>query len=219
MAIFFRILTSLPLLFLLSCNMNTYIDQPLIPKDTTNSKEKNNRLFAFVGEKISLVSLGRVSDLDEGFIAKYKVLQKVYGSYKEDTIEFMVYDHYGEPFFSKYKNVLLFVTEDSGKYYHEKYQYFDVYQAKNGRWAGAYSHDDYSKTPKNLAIIPQRIFFRQEIFYMIPEENPGGILYNKIYPEPYYKIDGHKATAVYGNYVEDLFRLKKNGVLRFRELF
>lgn len=57
--------------------------------------------------------------MDKGFKAKYKVLQKVFGEFASDTIEFIAYDHYGLPEFSKYQNVLLFVSEDSGHYYHK----------------------------------------------------------------------------------------------------
>jgi hypothetical protein len=39
------------------------------------------------------------------------------------------------------------------------------------------------------------------------------------YPEPYYKTVGDSAYANYGNYLEDLFTLKKEGVLAARGLF
>jgi hypothetical protein len=39
------------------------------------------------------------------------------------------------------------------------------------------------------------------------------------FPEPYYEIEGDKAIAVYGNYIEDLFLLKQSGVLKARGVF
>ncbi len=38
--------------------------------------------------------------MDSRYVAKYKVLQLVHGAYKEDIIEFIAYDHYGQPGFS-----------------------------------------------------------------------------------------------------------------------
>ncbi len=43
--------------------------------------------------------------------------------------------------------------------------------------------------------------------------------YEVNYPEPYFKVVGDRAIAIYGNYIEELFRLKKENVLRARELF
>jgi hypothetical protein len=37
-----------------------------------------------------------------------------------------------------------------------------------------------------------------------------------MFPEPYYKIDGKKASAVYGNHIDELFSLKQRGVLKAR---
>jgi len=39
------------------------------------------------------------------------------------------------------------------------------------------------------------------------------------YPKPYFKTIGDSAIAVYGNYVEELFELKRDGYLTARELF
>ena len=119
----------------LGCRTND--NNPLIPKDQTSEAEKKNTLFVFVGEKIFVQELPHNDNsIDAKFKAKYKILQRVYGNFSKDTIEFEVYDHYGVPGFSHYKNVLLFVSEYEGKYYHEKYQYFDVYQTNSGKWAG-----------------------------------------------------------------------------------
>ena len=37
--------------------------------------------------------------------------------------------------------------------------------------------------------------------------------------EPFYRIKNRKATAVYGNYIEELFELKKCGALKVRKHF
>lgn len=85
---------------------------PLIPKNEKNRYEHGNSLFVFVGEKIEVKEMPYEEwSMDAGYKAKYKILQKVYGDYDKAIIEFEVYDHYGIPKFSKYKHVLLFVSE------------------------------------------------------------------------------------------------------------
>lgn len=184
--------------------------------DTPRSFVKNygvndtTRLFAFVGEKISLERLPRErGTMDNSFKAKYLILKKIYGNFLQDTIEFVTYDHYGMPAFSKFKNVALYVSSDSGTYFHQKYMYNDVYKTKEGRWAGTYASDDYEHPyNKHTKIKPVKIDFAERVIYP-----------NNEYPKPYFKTIGDSAIAVYGNYVEDLVELKRTGTLTSRELF
>lgn len=203
-----------------SCRNTT----PLIAKDLTNENERNNTLVVFVGEKISVTPIPYESQLMGGALvmAKYKILQRVYGDYKPDTIEFEAYDHYGRFPFANYKNVLLFVSQgkNTGKYYQEEYQYFDVYKAKNGQWASSYKAREY-KNPKEYytAVKPEIINFDNEVSYPTRVKDESGKYEEVTYPSPYYETVGEKAIAIYGNYIEDLFRLKKEGVLTARGLF
>src|SRR5262249_36197486 len=122
--------------------------------------------------------------------------------------EFDTYDHYGIPAFSKYEYVLLFVSNYNGKLYHEKYQYFDVYKTKNGRWANSYKVEDYKhEFNKNTKVKPELINFVKEVSYNIKGFSKEDIKY--LFPSPYFKILGDKAIAVWGNYAEQLFELKK----------
>lgn len=193
--------------------------KPLIDKNISDPIERENTLFAFVGEKIDVYEIP-VSELamDFGFKAKYKILLKVYGNYSNDTIEFIGYDHHGFPRFAEFKDVLLFVSNDSGRLYHEKYMYHDVYKTKDGRWAGPYSISDYNHPYiKAIDIKPELIEFQEQVSYPI-----NGIRreYIKLrYPEPFYKIIDSSAVAIYGNFLEDLFLLKKRTVLTARGLF
>jgi hypothetical protein len=147
------------------------------------------------------------------------VLQSVYGNYSLDTIEFIAYDHYGGPDFSKYKNVLLFVSERRGKYIHEKYLFFDVYKTKDNRWAGPYSVRDLGRDNKRAdGISAVKIDFEQEVSF------PFSLMANKkeipcLFPEPYYRLESDRAIAVYGNYIEELYKIEKEGVLTARGLF
>jgi hypothetical protein len=205
----------------------TNINKTLALVDTPRSFVKNygvndsNRLFAFVGEKISVEPLPHQrGSMDNGFKAKYAILKKVYGDFPGDTIEFVAYDHYGTPPFSKFKNVLLYVSADSGMYYHQKYMYNDVYKTKDGRWAGTYADDDYEHAyNKHTKIKPLKIEFAEKVAYPTKMVDDEGHQLRYSYPKPYFETVGDNAIAIYGNYIEDLFALKKSGFLTARGLF
>ncbi len=183
-----------------------------------------NRLFVFVGEKISVTPFepelreGEIM-LDAAFKAKYKVIETVFGKYDKDTIEFEVYDHRGVPAFSKFNFTLLYVSKGSDSIlYHEKYMYSNVYKTTDGRWAGPYESDDYShRYNKNTSVRPVPILFRDSIFFDIKEMDTVSI--KRLYPEPYFKIENGKAYPIMGNYIQELFQLKRDGTLKARELF
>jgi hypothetical protein len=197
-------------------------------------------LYVFIGEKIEVTSwpqpkssehfdttivdgdttlLKTVSvSMDARFICRYKIIRQVYGVLETDTIEFLAFDHFGTPAFSRYKYVMLFVTGVKGKLYHEKYQYFDVYKTKNGRWASSYKIGEYEHDyNRNTSVKPEVIEFLNPVSYNIKKRSKNDIEY--LFPSPYFKIVRHKAVAVWGNYVEELFELKKGGVLKARGLF
>lgn len=173
--------------------------------------------FAFVGEQVDFYQFeSNVGDdvirMDGAFKAKYKVLEKVHGEFNADVISFEVYDHYGTPAFAKYKYVLLFVTEHDGKIYHEKYQYFDVYKTQSGEWAycGAPFEYEEAVNPKPL----ENIEFSPVIEY-------STVMYNEAYakevfPEPTFEHANGKATCRQGVYVDELFRIKQEEILKNR---
>ncbi|UPT68139.1 MAG: hypothetical protein M0D57_05635 [Sphingobacteriales bacterium JAD_PAG50586_3] len=179
-------------------------------KDSSNENELKNNLLVFVGEKILVVkdTSNRMS-FDSKFKARYKIIKTVYGSFKGDTIEFDVYDHYGIPPFCEYKNVLLFVKHlGNNVYIHEKYQYFDVYKTKNGNWASTYAAYWYAHNyDKKLKVPLQKIDFAEPV--SIDLSKLTSRQRRAYYPQPYYKIKGDTAVAIYGVYLPDLFRLKK----------
>lgn len=221
MRYFLFLLVSFCILYLCACqNSATRNNVPLIPKSDTSAVEKKNTLFAFVGEKMDVQHLPvDPESMDGAFRAKYKILLPVYGSYSDETIEFVAYDHYGWPAFASFKNALLFVSEYQGKYYHEKYQFFDIYRTKNGRWASPYKADDYSHLyNRNTNIKPEIIEFTETVKYPLHFKKDSTV-YTVSYPAPYFITQGDSAIAIYGNYLEDLFALKKLGVLAARGLF
>ncbi len=192
------------------------------PKDfIKNYNGENNKLFVFVGQKISVDNLPhKEGSMDGGFKATYLILQKVFGTFLQDTIEFVAYDHYGIPAFSNYDNVLLFVSADSGLYYHQKYMYNDVYLTKDGKWAGTYAKEDFGhEYNKKTKIKPVIIDFAKEVSYPTKIIRADSQVITFKYPKPYFKTIGEKSIAVYGNYVDELFILKRDGYLTAREIF
>ncbi len=190
-----------------------------IKKEQQENKPTN--FYVFVGEKIEVKEFQPETEknvilMDSAFKAKYRVIQNLYGNYNKDTIEFEVYDHYGTPPFSQYNNVLLFVSEYNGKLYHEKYQYFDVYKTKDGRWASCgdpYRFDEYHRKEFKSATLE----FDAPLLFDLTEFNPKYI--KAVFKEPYFKINGNKAECSMGAYVDELFTIKKEGVLKARGLF
>lgn len=177
MTIFLQVILAFILTLLSSCNSKSNntndINRTPAMVDTPRSYVKNygandnNQLFVFVGEKIFVDLLPhKDGSMDNGFKAKYAILKKVYGNFPSDSIEFVAYDHYGTPAFSKYKNVLLYVSADSGTYYHQKYLYNDVYKTQNGRWAGLYASDDYEHGyNKHTKVKPEKIEFAEKVSF------------------------------------------------------
>ncbi len=115
----------------------------LYASQTAQAQTAKDSLYVFVGEKIEVNKFFLAKNPNQlignaAFRAKYRIVQQVYGHYPYDTIEFIAYDHYGTPAFSKYEHALLYVSKYEGKLYHEKYQYADVYRTENGRWASGY---------------------------------------------------------------------------------
>lgn len=184
-------------------------------------ESETNTLFVFVGEKIKVEEItpdleGGEIPFDSAFKAEYKIIQSIYGKYDKDIIEFKAYDHYGYPPFAEHKNVLLFVSKHNDKYYHEKYQYFDVYKTKDGRWASCgdpYKFDDIHR--KNIKAI--NIEFKEPLFFDLTKFNDRYV--KEVFIEPYFKLDNKKAECLMGTYVNDLFEVKKEGVLKARGLF
>lgn len=192
--------------------------------DEINKQLEENRptkVYVFVGEKIEIVPFepkteeGEIS-MDSAFKAKYRVIQNVFGDYDKDTIEFEIYDHYGAPAFSEFQNVLLFVSEYNGKLYHEKYQYFDVYKTENGKWASCgdpYRFDEYHR--KNIQAVSLK--FGKPLIFNLNDYNKK--FSETVFKRPYFKVTGNEAECLKGAYVDELFNIKKEGVLRARKVF
>ena len=154
-------------------------------------------LIVFVGERLSVTPQPSEPDsMDEKFEARYRVLKIVFGRYNDSEISFTVYDHYGSPRFAKYDTALMFVSRYEGKLYHEKYQFFPVYPTQDGRWASC--GDLYRNEPPD----------HQGSLRPVPIEFATPV-----------SDEQTQQPCIEGNYVEDLFAVKKNGVLKARGWF
>ena len=173
-------------------------------------------LFVFVGEKIEVVELeppnGEVW-FDAGFDAKYRVVDKVYGEFNGNIIEFRAFDHYGYPPFAKSTNALLFVSKYQGKLYHEKYQYYSVYRTIDGSWASCgdpYIGMDYHRKP----FTPKALTFPEPIKFDLAEYTAEQR--KAMFTEPYFEILNGWAICKMGAFVDELFQIKRDGVLKAR---
>jgi len=196
--------------------------------------QNKDSLYVFVGERISVHEFKQRANpphidpktgdttstiiFDAGFKAKYKVILNVFNKYDKDTIDFEAYDHYGKPRFSRYKYVLLFVVKSGGKYYHVKYTYYEVYPTKDGSWASACDLgstmyvDDYDSM--RAKAVP--VEFQEPLSFKLKKVIPGA---RSAYTEPYFIIRNNKAIALMGTYIDDLFKIEAEGLLKYRGYF
>lgn len=140
-------LTTLSVIIHLASYAQTMEVKPLYGNDTSLN------LYAFIGEKISVIEFdpdtivrfdtidgvvikNRTTTLDLAFHASYKVILPVFNTLGSDTIDFIVYDHYGRPKFEEYDKVLLYLVKntETGKYFHLKYQFDPMKLNKRGKW-------------------------------------------------------------------------------------
>lgn len=185
----------------------------------SEKKLKQAALFVFVGEKLEVfLDSTAKHQFDSKFIARYRVIKKVFGEFEFDTISFTAYDHYGYPYFAQFENALLYVSKVNKEHFHFKYLFNDVYLTKSGKWASPYWASGYNHTfNKNIHIKPEKIEFFKPISYDLRNYYHENI--PLFFPEKYYIIKDSIATTVWGNYIPELFELMKNGVLSARCVF
>jgi len=125
---------------------------------------KNENLFAFIGNKISVIEYDPNTDsekvigieideetgdtltvkrkswvMDQAFNCKYSIEKNLLNKISQDTINFKAFDHYGRPQFEKFDNVILYLSKNQNKeYYHQKYIHDPVFKI-NGKWIGVLS--------------------------------------------------------------------------------
>ncbi|WP_123890371.1 hypothetical protein [Flavobacterium frigidimaris] len=107
---------------------------------------------------------------------------------------------------------MLYVLEYKGELIQTRYVFDDVYMTKEGKWASPLKPKGLYNTiftdlftPKKINFITPIEFEYQDVFFKQIKEN---------FPEVYTKINDGKITVEYGYYIEDLFEIRKSGLLK-----
>ena len=113
-----------------------------------NTKNFNNQIkggevgqtIAFVGKKIGLQNVENhcpkdMICLDSRYNARYRIDELLVGEHEDATIDFIVYDHYGTPKFSKHDRVVIYVSQTEDGYVHHKYAYDILNPTKSKKYA------------------------------------------------------------------------------------
>jgi hypothetical protein len=185
------------------------------------SSDESQNLLVFVGKQIDVENVPGQYGLDRQYKARYQVLQVVHGQYRDSTIEFIAFDHYGFPGFSNYQTALLYVTMRRSwllqpKYFHEKYQYQPVYATADGRWAGCGDPYDADEKPQGHIQV-QAIDFKPEVTIDVAKLPPAKV--EEFYPKAFFDYRKDVVICRKGVFLDDLFTVKREGVLKARGIF
>jgi len=173
-------------------------------------------VFAFVGEVLEVKQVEEIYycnylTLDLKYKAKLKILDQVYNNYKQDTITFFAYDHYGKPAFSEYKNVLIYVIENCNVNYHPKYLFSPTYKVGKS-WKVPYSKSK-TKDSSLLHKLAKPVNFDDDLYYNFRERLTEEEL-NQRFPQPYFSIKDNLVRPLYGYDVKDVFQIMKQTHLK-----
>lgn len=191
---------------------------------------KNINLYAFVGKKISVTEFdpneNKESEptgeyeideetgdtlkfvrkhyvMDRAFKCKYRVIKKMFNYLENDTVEFIAYDHYGTPRFAERDTVILYLSKskDGGHYFHQKYQFDNVYINKKGHY---YSFPKFSGSESPETIEGMTGFDKtfSDEKYDVSNLNPEAI--KMYYPPTFYKIENNFAIPIRAIYLNKL---------------
>ncbi len=176
-----------------------------------------DELMVFVGEKISLEQFHPVVKeneimMDSAFHAKYRVLQRVFGPDPGAWIDFTVFDHYGEPKFSKFATVLLFVSRTPNGNFHNKYQFYPVYRTNIGLWAGCSNTWLWTSERTFVDLQPHPVAFADAPSFSTEDMSEEDI--DKLYPPAQFQHVNGRAICKLGYTLEELIEIKRRGLLK-----
>lgn len=182
-------------------------------------------LFVFVGEKLEVTEVPPAPDppesgqlvirLDSQFRARYRVLDRLCGEFVGNVIDFDAFDHWGFPAFARYETVLLYVSLNGDRYYHQKYQFNDVYKTSSGEWASC--GDPYRREPEvhRGSIEAVALEFDEPLLYSV-----AGLTEQQIderFPPEFFSREGDRVACKAGSTADVLYTIKRLGVLKARE--
>lgn len=183
---------------------------------------EEDELLILIGEKIEIKKLPDNKEdctsthCYDKFAGRYKVIKKICGNYNKNEITFLIDRYYDKPEFADYKNCLFYLSRkrNSKDTFTLLYNQFDdVYRTKDGEWASPFSNKnymDYDSTKGNIK--PRRIDYAENVTYNVKGFSRNRL--NRHFPSPYFTINNKVATAQYGNYIEELVQMKKEGLLK-----
>jgi hypothetical protein len=179
-------------------------------------------LIVFIGKRIEVHEILPPSGevwFDRKFVARYQVLSVIFGAYREREITFVSFNHKAPlgkiPMLEMNDLLLLYVSKVDGELVHEKYQYDEVYQTRDGRWAGCATPYDAPAHRSERNVHP--IDFSPEVSFRIQGLAPEAI--RQHYPSGSFQIREGLAVCKAGMYAEELFEVRRHGVLKARGLF
>lgn len=194
--------------------------EPCIEYVECNQKEKI--LYVFIGKKIKLnpvdniIYCDRIS-MDSKFKAEYQILKNIYGDFPSDTINFDVYDHYGDPGFINLETAILYIFKDCEKLIQVKYQYNDVYLDDNKEWIVPYPYYLIKDSKIFNDIEIDKIRFKKTVEFDFSQRSNEWIEEN--FPLPFYERKGKKVKVIFGISTDKMFEIMKKTSLKGRGYF
>ncbi|MCF1716680.1 hypothetical protein L0U88_18710 [Flavihumibacter sp. RY-1] len=190
--------------------------------DCDEKPDSPKKLFVFIGELLKTETIpADVSTKNTKFIATYKIIERVCGTYIPDSITIEVIQAAYDPTFKPNRTHLVISIKDTtlnSPYYLWADLYYEVLKTANNKWAVPciiknHLHDHTVLNPPKY----ENIKFSNESYY-----NVNGLTQEDIdttYPEFFFKIKNGKAFPKYGNTIDDIFELHKERTLTYAGIY
>ena len=151
--------------------------------------------------------------MDKGFRCKYKIVKNIFNHLPNDTVEFVAYDHYGNPGFAEKDTVILYLSKnkEEGHYFHQKYQYDNVFKDEKGNYFSYPKFPGTHYTKYKDSINGFKINLENEKYNL---ENWNKETIRAHYPKEFYKIKGKTAFPIKGIYLNELLNYRLKSVFK-----
>jgi hypothetical protein len=218
------------LVILSACS--TFTPTTELSKNGQDERAGNNELMVFIGDKISLnyfpptdAEKEKERIEDEAFSkrtgvqaarifltirmkARYKVLDMISGKDRSQEIDFVTFDHWGNPAFAKRSPVLIYLGINKTGYYQIRGVYAFVYPSKEGRWVYCNTENAYFRKEIPAEFIknnlrPIELKWDEEVSIEIDGE------IKPKFPEAYFKRDQTSLVCLQAAYVDEIIPFQK----------
>lgn len=181
-----------------------------------------HNLVVFVGRKVDVRAAASDAPaglilLDNKFHARYRVLEVLCGDLDSGEVAFDVYDHYGSPAFAAFETVLLFLSRDGDRFFHQKYQYRDVYLTVDGSWAGCGDPYALDAGVQRRSARAQSLTFKDSVSFSVHGLSEREV--QQRFPATFFDRRGDRVVCRAGVTLGTIFAIKRDGVLKARGLF